>query len=335
MTDYVLPPDLVANEVEWRILDNTAVYSSPLSGAVRTYSRPGNRWGARLVFRALSDQTRRRLLSLLAALRGRANRLWFTEPGYTFAGSFSCPELLTNNAAVANTTGWSSSDSELVLTADSHLGLRFFRSGVVADRFVSQSAVTTVTSADYAFRAVVEKGKGNVRLALNAGTTAGDTSLLAGTTRTAAGRYTEAFTASGASTHISIADLISGRAANAFQFVSWASVARCARVNGASQTGSTLDIDGLPASAVGVIRAGDWFEINGELKRAIADVNSNASGQGFLMFEPQLRTSPADNTPVILQAPMGRFLLSSDESMWQTRPGTLSELTLDLVEDIS
>ena len=334
MTDYILPPDLVANEVEWRILDNTAVYSSPLSGAVRTYSRPGNRWGVRLAFRALSDQKRRRLLSLIAALRGRANRLWLTEPGYAFSGSFSCAELLSNNAAVVNTTGWTSSDAELILSADSHLGLRLFRSGVVADRYVAQSAVTTVTSADYAFRAVIEAGKGNVRIALNAGTSAGDASLVAGTTRTAAGRYTEVFTASGTSTHISFDDEISGRAANGFQFVSWASVARCARVNGGSQTGSALDIDGLPTSANGVIKAGDWFEINGELKRVIADVNSNASGQGYIMFEPQLRASPSDNTPVIFRSPMGRFLLT-EEVGWQTRPGTLSDLTIELVEDIS
>lgn len=334
MTDYILPPDLVANDIEWRILDNTAVYSSPLSGAVRTYSRPGNRWGVRMSFRALSDQKRRRLLSLLAALRGRANRLWFTEPGYTFSGSFACSELLSNNAAVVNTTGWNSSNAELILSADSHLGLRLFRSGVTADRYVYQSAVTTVASADYAFRAVVEKGKGNVRIALNAGTTAGDASLVAGTTRTEAGRYTEVFTASGTSTHISFDDEISGRAANHFQFVSWASLARCARVNGGSQTGSALDIDGLPTSTNGVIKAGDWFEINGELKRVIADVNTNASGQGYIMFEPQLRTSPADNTPVIFRSPMGRFLLS-EESGWQTRPGTLSDLTIDLVEDVA
>jgi hypothetical protein len=335
MTDYIIPPDLVANDVSWRILDNTAVYSSPLSGAVRTYSRPGNRWGVSLTFRAISDQKRRRLLSLLAALRGRANRLWLTEPGYTFSGSFSCSELLTNNAAVVNTTGWSASDAELALSADSHFGLRLTRSGVTADRYVYQSAITTVSSADYAIRALYGTGKGNVRISADAGTTAGGTSLLAGTTRTAAGRYTEAFTASGTSTHVSFNDEISGRSAGAFQFISWASVARCARVAGASQTGAALNIDGLPASTVGVARAGDWVEINGELKRLTADLNSDGSGGGYLIFEPQLRSSPADNTPVIFRNPMGKFLLSESENGWATRPGTISELQLNLVEDIS
>jgi len=56
-------------------VDNTAVFSSALSGAVRTYSRPGNRWTCRLIFRAPMPTRRARLLSLIAQLRGRSNRL--------------------------------------------------------------------------------------------------------------------------------------------------------------------------------------------------------------------------------------------------------------------
>ncbi len=335
MTDYILPPDLVANDIQWRILDNTASYSSPLSGAVRTYSRPGNRWAATLSFRAISDQKRRRLLSLLAALRGRSNRLWFTEPGYSFAGSFSCPELITNNAAVVATTGWSSSSAEVALSADSHFGLRLARTAATADAYAYQSAATTVASAPYAIRAVYGAGKGNVRIGAAAGTSQGGTTLLNGTVRTTAGRYTDSFTASGTSTHVSFYDYYSGRAAGAFQFLSWASLTRCALVAGGSQTGGALNIDGLPTSTNGLARAGDWVEINGELKRLTADLNSDSSGAAYIMFEPTLRTSPADNTPVVFRNPMGRFLLAEDAGSWSTRPGTLSEMTIDLVEDIA
>lgn len=335
MTDYVLPPDLVANEIEWRIMDNTAVYSSPLSGAVKTYSRPGNRWAARLNFRALSDQKRRRLLSLLATLRGRSNRLWLTEPGYSFVGSLVCPELLTNNAAVVVTTGWSSSSAEVALSADSHFGLRLARTAATADAYIYQSALTTVASAPYAVRAVYGAGKGNVRIGAAAGTSQGGTTLLNGTVRTAAGRYTDTFTASGTSSHVSFYDYYSGRAVGAFQFVSWASVSRCALVAGGSQTGGALNIDGLPTSTAGLARAGDWVEINGELKRLTADLNSDASGAGYIMFEPTLRTAPADNSPVVFRNPMGRFLIADDELGWSTRPGTLSDLTISLVEDVA
>ena len=335
MTDYILPPDLVGANVEWSLTDNTAVFQSPLSGAVRTVSRPGLRWGARITFRSVSGQKRRRLMSLLSILRGRANRLYVTDPAYTLAGSFACPELVTNNAAVVNTTGWTSSNAELVLSADSHLGLRLHRTGVVADRYVYQSAVTTVTSAPYAFRMLLYAGRGNARASMEAGTAQGGTTVLNGATRTADGYYVDSFAASGTSTHLSIYDYVSGRAAGDFQFLSWVSAARCALVNGASQTGSKLIIDGLPTSTNGLALAGDWFEVNGELKRLTADLNSDSSGNGYLIFEPGLRNSPADNTPVIFRSPMGKFMLAGDTVGYETRPGIISDVELSLVEDIT
>jgi hypothetical protein len=274
-------------------------------------------------------------MSLIAALRGRANRLRLTDPAYTLAGSFSCPELLSNNAAVVNTTGWSSSNAELVLSADSHLGLRLTRSGVTADRYAYQSAITTVASAPYAVRMLLGEGKGNVRASIEVGTSQGATDLVNGATRSSAGYYSDSFTASGTSSHVSFYDYISTRAAGDFQFLSWVSAARCALVNGSSQTGGSLVIDGLPTSTNGLARAGDWFEVNGELKRLTADLNSDSSGNGYLIFEPTLRTSPANNAPVIFRNPMGRFLLAEESTSWATRPGILSDIELSLVEDIT
>ena len=335
MTDYILPPDLVGASVEWTLTDNTAVFQSPLSGTTRTVSRPGTRWSARIVFRGVSGQKRRRLMSLLAILRGRANRLYVTDPAYTLAGSFACPELLTNQSAVLNTTGWASSNAELALSADSHLGLRLTRTGVTADRYAYQSAVTTVTSAPYAYRMLLLAGRGNARASLEAGTTQGGTDVLNGATRTENGYYVDSFAASGTSTHLSIYDYISGRATGEFQFIPWASAARCALVNGASQTGGKLIIDGLPVSSNGLALAGDWFEVNGELKRLTADLNSDGSGNGYLIFEPTLRASPADNAPVIFRSPMGKFMLASESVGYETRPGIISDIDLSLMEDIT
>ena len=335
MTDYVLPPDLVASRVEWTLLDNSAVFTSPLSGATRTVSRPGLRWGVRAIYRATTGQKRRRLLALLAALRGRTNRLYFTDPAYTIAGSISCPELLSNNAATVNTTGWTSSNAELEISADSHFGLRLFRSGVTADRYVYQSAATTVTSAPYAVRMLLHAGRGNARASMEAGTSQGATDVLNGATRTVDGYYVDSFAASGTSTHFSFHDYISGRSAGNFQFLSWVSAARCILVNGASQTGNKLIVDGLPASTNGVARAGDWFEVNGELKRLTADLNSDGSGNGYMIFEPSLRTAPADNAPVIFRSPMGKFMLASDSTTWETNPGIISDIEINLIEDIT
>lgn len=335
MTDYVLPPDLVAAEIEWSLFDNTAVFGSPLSGAVRTVSRPGTRWGARVVFRAVSDQSRRRLMSLIAALRGRSNRLWLTDPAYTLAGSMPCPELITNSSAVLNTTGWTSSNAELVLSSDSAFGLRLTRTGVVAAQNAQQGAVTLVNGAPYAVQFALAQGKGNIRANVRAGTTPGGNEMFAGTTYTTAARFTPAFSATATTGYFSVRDFTLNRNAGDFQFVPWISAARCALVDGASQTGSSLLLKALPASTNGLARAGDWVEVNGELKRLIADLNSDSSGGGTMLFEPALRTSPVADTPVIFRNPMGKFLFAEESTAWATRPGIISDIELSLVEDIS
>jgi hypothetical protein len=170
---------------------------------------------------------------------------------------------------------------------------------------------------------------------LAAGTSQGATGLLNGTPRTTAGRIVETFTASGASTHASFHDLIAGRAAGDFQFLTHASVARCGLVAGASQTGASLAVDGLPVSSAGLLRAGDWIEVNGELKRLVADLNTDAAGAGTMLIEPPLRNSPADNVPVVVRTPMGRFLLSDESVGWSTSPGTFSTIELNLIEDLA
>lgn len=335
MSDHILPPDLVPSECEWRIIDNVAVYQSPLNGAVRTYARPGNRWSCRLTFRSLSGADRRRLMALVSILRGRANRLWVSDESSLPSGSLSCGELLTNGAAVGSTTGWASSSGELSLSADTHQGLRLTRTGAGGDAYAYQGGLGVASGAPYALRFLLAAGKGAVRAAGAAGTSQGGTNLVSGSTRTTGGYYVERFTASGGTAHVSIYDLISGRSSGAFQFVAWASAARCAQVAGGSQTGSSLAIDGLPGSTAGLARAGDMIEVGGELKRLVADINSDSGGGAQALFEPPLRASPPDDAPVIFRSPMGRFLLEDEAAGWGSRPGVLSDFTLSLVEDIS
>ena len=75
--------------------------------------------------------------------------------------------------------------------------------------------------------------------------------------------------------------------------------------------------------------------VNGELKRLIADLDSDSSGGGTVLFEPALRASPADATPVVFRNPMGKFLLAEDSVSYGTRPGIISDIELSLVEDIT
>ena len=106
-------------------------------------------------------------------------------------------------------------------------------------------------------------------------------------------------------------------------------------VNGASQTGNSLDIDGASNNITGWIKAGDFFSVNGELKIATADANSDGSGNVTLSFAPRLRTSPSDGASVETTAPSGTFLLMDSRQGWNYRPGKFSDFTLKFVEDIA
>jgi hypothetical protein len=101
---------------------------------------------------------------------------------------------------------------------------------------------------------------------------------------------------------------------------------------GVAQTGNTLYLKGLPASTNGLLLPGDWLEVNKELKRVTSALNSNSSGLGYLQFSPPLRNSPADNDPVIVNMPMGRFIFSAAENGWSAVPPYFANSTLDLVE---
>jgi hypothetical protein len=78
--------------------------------------------------------------------------------------------------------------------------------------------------------------------------------------------------------------------------------------SGNGQTGSSLHTKGWPVSTNGLLLAGDWFEWNGELKQVTTPVNSDAAGRAYMQFRPGLAGAPADNDPVIVFEPFGRFI---------------------------
>ena len=335
MADLFWPADIVPSSVEWRIIDSTAVFNSALSGVTRTVSRPGTRFGCTMNFQALSGSDRSRVIGILSGLRGRSNRIWIEDDSYVKQGSLASTELLSN-VTFAATTGWTSSNAELVLAADTGK-LRLTRTAVVADRS-AYASVTTANTVQYLFRAGVIAGRGNVRMRLTLGTTAGGGELVTGSTETTAGLKHVTAAATGTLTYAGVGDFISGRAADNFQIIDSPSVSRCALVNGASQTGSALWIDALPVSTTGLLKAGDMVAVyttGWELQRLTADLNSNASGQAHMMFEPPLRASPADNAPISIYRPMARFLLAEEEVSWGSRPGILSDFSVSFVEDIA
>lgn len=117
-------------------------------------------------------------------------------------------------------------------------------------------------------------------------------------------------------------------------------------VDGASQTGNSINLADLSNNITDWIRKGDYFsiDVNGEheLKMATADASSNGTGLITVSFEPRLRTSPLDNAVVyveddVLPKPRGIFILTDPNALWSSRPGSpshISVVSLAMTEDL-
>lgn len=84
------------------------------------------------------------------------------------------------------------------------------------------------------------------------------------------------------------------------------------RVNTASGVGTSIATDGWTPNTL-IVADGDYFNIGDELKMATADILSNGAGVCTLLFEPPLRTVPADNTIIKLDDPFIYLSASDDE----------------------
>ncbi len=84
-------------------------------------------------------------------------------------------------------------------------------------------------------------------------------------------------------------------------------------VNGASQTGSSLITDGWPISTTGILLKGDYFSVNNELKQITQNIDTDGSGNATLVFEPNLRNSPPDSTPITTDNATVEMILPNDD----------------------
>jgi hypothetical protein len=103
-------------------------------------------------------------------------------------------------------------------------------------------------------------------------------------------------------------------------------------VSGAGQTGNTLVTSGWSNSITGILRAGDYFGVNDELKMMVADANSNGSGVSTLTFEPPLRSSPLTGATITTVRPTAIFRLEDDASRWTTTAPVLDNFSITAVE---
>jgi hypothetical protein len=104
-----------------------------------------------------------------------------------------------------------------------------------------------------------------------------------------------------------------------------------ANATGTGQSGAGLYVKGLTASTSELLKADDWIDWNGELKQLTAALDSDAAGLGYLQFRPLLAGSPADNDPVIVNQPLGRFKLMNSYE-YDNEFGLYMDATVELTE---
>jgi len=101
-------------------------------------------------------------------------------------------------------------------------------------------------------------------------------------------------------------------------------------VNGAGQTGRTLNTDGWPLSTT-VLQAGQYVTINNQLLQLTENVTSNGSGVAVLTFEPPVRVSPADNAAIEFKNPYCLMYLVEEPTL-SGEVGYVYSLSLNLRE---
>jgi hypothetical protein len=110
-------------------------------------------------------------------------------------------------------------------------------------------------------------------------------------------------------------------------------------VNGADQTGDSLAIDGLPTSATGYLKAGDYIQLGGgssaTLHKVLADVDTNGSGQATLDLWPYIRSAPDDNATVVVSSAKGVFRLLSNASDWNINSASFYGISFSAVEAVT
>lgn len=109
-------------------------------------------------------------------------------------------------------------------------------------------------------------------------------------------------------------------------------------VNGAGQTGYTLNTKGWTPSSSLVLRAGDMFQVtNGTLHQLVmvmADANSDVSGNASVSIEPTLRFAPTDASALVVSAPAAYFAFAKPSASASYLPPRRAALSISLIEDI-
>ena len=110
-------------------------------------------------------------------------------------------------------------------------------------------------------------------------------------------------------------------------------------VNGASQTGSELNIDGASPDEDAYLKAGDYIQLgsgsSSTLHKVLTDVSTNSAGEATIDIWPSIRTAPADNATVTIENCKGVFRLAQNVSSWSINNASSYGISFEAVEAIT
>lgn len=110
-------------------------------------------------------------------------------------------------------------------------------------------------------------------------------------------------------------------------------------VDGAGQTGKSLDTKGWTNGSTGNLLEGDYIQIGtGSTSRLYkiltASVDADGSGLATIDIWPRLRESPADGATIVTTDAVGLFRLANNTMPWNLQGVSIYEASFDAVEAI-
>lgn len=109
-------------------------------------------------------------------------------------------------------------------------------------------------------------------------------------------------------------------------------------VDGANQSGKTLNVRGWTISVTGILKAGSYLSIgtgaSTRLYKNLTDANSDGAGKCALDLFPQIKDLPADGAAITLASPLGTFRLKANQREWDVSEALLYGLSFDALEAI-
>ena len=103
-------------------------------------------------------------------------------------------------------------------------------------------------------------------------------------------------------------------------------------VDGADQTGATLNIKGFSTGVTNILKAGDYIQIGTNLHKVLADVDSDVSGDTTVEIFPRIRTAYADSASIIVSNTKGLWRLKPGRSTWTSDESNMVSMSFDIQE---